>query len=298
MDAIDYRRLAREEIPRELTLLPRPCRRLYLAGTLPPASAPRVAMVGSRSPSPGGERRAYALARGLASAGVVVVSGLARGIDAAAHRGALDAGGTTVGFLGCGIDVIYPKSSRRIAAEIPERGALLSEYEPGSPPLPYRFVERNRLVAAYTRGTLVVEAGAKSGALITAGLALESGRELWAVPGDPGRPSTAGSNRLLRDGAGVVLDAADVLAALGLLVLQGQDGGTAAAVPAGLSRDEAKVWRALAEGGGDAENLARRTGMGAAALFQALSLLEVGGHIRKDREGYELVRGPGSSTGS
>ena len=160
---------------------PVPVGGFFVAGTLPPEDRPRVAIVGSRAPSAGGERTTYALARGLAAAGVVVVSGLARGIDAAAHRGALDGGGVTVAFLGCGLDVVYPRSSRRLAEEIPARGALVSEYEPGAPPLPYRFVERNRLVAAYTAGTLVVEAGAKSGALITAG----SGA--WSWGGSCGR---------------------------------------------------------------------------------------------------------------
>jgi DNA processing protein len=291
MEPLRHRLLTGEDIPRSLRVLNRPCRRLFVTGTLPPEDHPRVAVVGSRAPSAGGERTTYELARGLAAAGVVVVSGLARGIDAAAHRGALDGGGVTVAFLGCGLDVVYPRSSRRLAEEIPARGALVSEYEAGAPPLPYRFVERNRLVAAYTAGTLVVEAGAKSGALITAGLALELGRELWAVPGDPRRPSTRGSNRLLRDGAGVVLDAGDLLAALGLLSLCMTAGAGAPEPPAGLTGDLARVWRALAEGGaGDAESLSRRTGLTAAALLEALSMLEVGGHICRDREGYELAR--------
>jgi DNA processing protein len=222
-----------------------------------------------------------------------VVSGLARGIDAAAHEGALDAGGVTVAFLGSGLDVVYPRTSRLLAAAIPARGALVSEYPPGTPPLPFRFVERNRLVAAWTRGTVVVEAGAKSGALITAGLALEGGRDVWAVPGDPGRASTTGSNRLLRDGAGCILEAADLLAAPALYgggdpaAAPGTGDARAAQVPPGLSEIEARVWRAVrAAGTADPEALARATGLAAADLFRALSFLELAGHVRRDDGGF------------
>ena len=250
-------------------------------------------MVGSRSPSPGGRRTAYEIARGLARAGVVVVSGLARGIDAASHRGALDGGGITVAFLGNGVDVIYPKSSRDLAAAIPARGALVSEYPPGTAPVPWRFVARNRLVAAYTVGTVVVEAGARSGALITAGLAAGLGRELWAVPGDPARPGTRGSNRLLRDGAGVVLDALDVLAGLGLAGSPDPEGEGAPGPPPGLSPAEDSVWRALARGGtADPEALTRRTGLPAAALLETLSILELAGHVERNEEGYGLASRP------
>jgi len=277
------------------TVTPR-CRRLYVCGSLPPEHVPKVAVVGSRTPSPSGRHTAYEMGRGLARAGVVVVSGLARGIDAAAHQGALDAGGITVAVLGSGVDVVYPRSSRELAAAIPERGALVSEYPRGTPPLPYQFVHRNRLVAAYTLGTLVVEGGARSGALITAGYAVEMSRELWAVPGDPRRPSCQGNNRLLRDGAGVVLDAADVLAAVGLAVHRLDPGEMDP--PADLSDAETAVWKSLTRRGpGDPEALSRRTGLTAAALLEALSLMELAGHIERDGEGYVLVERGGRSHG-
>lgn len=285
-----------EAIPRSLQALSPPCRGLHVLGVLPADPLPRVAVVGSRTPSASGRHVAYELGRELGRAGVVVVSGMARGIDAAAHRGALDGGGTTVAFLGCGIDVVYPASSREIAERIPEQGALVSEYPSGTPPLPYQFVHRNRLVAAYTLGTVVVEGGSKSGALITAGMALEMGREVWALPGDPRRPSCRGSNRLLRDGAGVILDAGDLIAALGLRQAgQGKDGqgNDGVSRPPGLSAGEEKVWDALAtQGPGDPESLSRRTGLTAAALLEALSILELAGHIERDDEGYVLVRHP------
>jgi DNA processing protein len=283
-----------EEIPSCLQSAEPPCQVLHVRGNLPLETVPRVAMVGSRSPSPSGRALAYEMGRGLAKGGVVVVSGLARGIDAAAQQGCVDAGGSTVGFLGCGIDVIYPRSSRELAERIPVRGAVVSEYPPGSQPLPYRFVLRNRLIAAYTQGTVVVEAGARSGALITAGAALDLGKEVWVVPGDPRRPSCRGSNRLLRDGAGVALEAADILSALGL---SGRVDATPLVkqAPRGLEEHETAVWASLAGAGpADPEMLARRTGLPAAKLLEALSMLELSGFVERDEEGYSLIS-PGSS---
>jgi len=277
-------------IPEDLRHIPEPCRTLHVAGAIPDPALPRVAVIGSRTPSPSGRRMAHAMGFGLGRAGVVVVSGLARGIDATAHQGALDAGGITVAFLGGGVDMIYPRSSRDIAAAIPERGALLSEYAPDSPPLPFHFVARNRLVAAYTRGIVVVEAGPDSGALITVSKALELGREVWAMPGDPDRLTTRGSNRLLRDGAGCVLDAEDVLMAIGL-IRRRSDNDVEEPVPPGLSDAEEHVWCALRDGGAaDVELLARRTHLSVAALLEALSWLELGGHVSRVQNAFVLGR--------
>lgn len=278
-------------IPYSLRSLRHPPAALYVRGRLPAETAPRIAVVGTRIPSPGGRETAYALGRDLARAGVVVVSGLARGIDAAAHQGAVDGGGATVGVLGSGIDVLYPRSSRRLAEQMETRGAVISEYGPGFPPRSFHFVQRNRLVAGYTLGTVVVEAGARSGALITAGLALEAGREVWAIPGDPARPSCRGSNRLLRDGAGVILDARDLLAAVGLLAA----GGAASVSPVSpvspvpRTAAERRVLQALAAGAGDAETLARQTGLPAGALLEALSVLEVDRLIVRTEEGFAVA---------
>lgn len=290
-------RLEAGELPATLRGLRPPCRGLYVRGRLPDDPRHRVAVVGSRTPSAGGRRVAYDLGWTLARAGVIVVSGMARGIDAAAHLGAVDAGGTTVAFLGNGVDVIYPRRHRRLAAAIRERGALVSEYPDGTPPLPYHFVARNRLVAAYTRGTVVVEAGARSGALITAGMALELGRDLWAVPGDPLRPVCRGSNRLVRDGAGVILEAADLLAALGLG--PAPEGAPAPGTePAGLGAAERAVWRALETGGAaDTESLSRSTRLPAPELLEALSLLELSGAVERDGDGYRVATGGRSVSG-
>jgi DNA processing protein len=187
---------------------------LYLAGADVPLED-SVAVVGSRAPTQPGREFAGELARDLAAAGWTVVSGMARGIDAAAHEGALRGGGKTVAVLGCGVDVLYPPEAGRLRSRILEQGALVSEYPPGTPPLPRHFPARNRIISGISRGVVVVEAPSRSGALITARLALDQGREVMAVPGNPLFPHTAGSNRLIREGAEPVTGAADVTAALG-----------------------------------------------------------------------------------
>jgi len=174
-----------------------------------------VAVVGSRAPTGPGREFARILSGELAAARWTVVSGMARGIDAAAHRGAMRAGGVTVAVLGCGVDVAYPREHADLRDEILEKGAIFSEYPPGSLPLAHRFPERNRIVSGLSRGVIVAEAPERSGALITARLALEQGRDVMVVPGNPWFAHTAGSNRLLREGAAPVCSVADVHGVLG-----------------------------------------------------------------------------------
>jgi DNA processing protein len=176
-----------------------------------------VAVVGSRAATGLGLAFARALGRDLAAAGVVVVSGLARGVDAAAHRGALDAPGRTVAVLGSGLDRLYPPENDVLARAIEKAGAVASEFPLGSCPWKSHFPRRNRTIAGWARATVVVEAGARSGALSTARAALEEGRDVMAVPGHPSQPGASGTNALLRDGAALVRGAEDVLAELGLL---------------------------------------------------------------------------------
>jgi DNA processing protein len=190
---------------------------LWVRGRLLPAEGERsVAIVGARAATPLGQGFARVLAADLAAAGVTVVSGLARGIDAAAHAGALEAGGRTVAVLGSGIDRPYPSQNAALAEAIARTGALVSEFPPGTTPWKANFPRRNRTIAGWSRLVVVVEASERSGALITARVALEEGRDVMAVPGHPSWPGAAGTNALLRDGAGVVRDARDVLAELGL----------------------------------------------------------------------------------
>jgi DNA processing protein len=178
-----------------------PAPSLWVRGALEDHDTLAIAIVGSRRATPYGLEVAAMLARDLAARGVTIVSGFARGIDSAAHRAALEAGGRTVAVLGCGIDVAYPPENRRLADEVAARGALVTQFPPGTAPLPYHFPTRNRTLAALALGVVVVEAAERSGSLSTAGFAADLGREVYAVPGKITSPTSAGVHRLLRDGA-------------------------------------------------------------------------------------------------
>jgi DNA processing protein len=210
--------LSRQELPPLLRAIHDPPRRLYLRGEGEPELLERqaVAIVGARACSPYGRQVGRMLGRELAAAGLVVVSGLARGVDGEAHRGALDAGGHTVAVLGCGIDLDYPASNVALARAIAASSLIVSEYGPGIEPLPFRFPARNRIVAGLCAATIVVEARERSGALITADFALEEGREVFAVPGEITSRLSEGTNALLRLGATPLTCAADVLEAFGI----------------------------------------------------------------------------------
>ena len=224
------------------------------------SSRPAVAIVGARACSGYGASVARMLGRELARAGLVVVSGLARGVDAEAHRGALEAGAATVAVLGCGIDRDYPAAHAQLARCIAERGLLVSEYAPGVEPAPWRFPARNRIVAGLCAAAVVVEARERSGALITADLALEEGREVFAVPGEIGSALSVGANNLLKLGASPLTAPADVLASFGLdEPARPVDGGLLDLLPA------------------TADELVRRTGMTAAGVARALVELELAG---------------------
>lgn len=190
---------------------------LFVRGRLVAGEGDRVvSVVGARAATRVGQEFARELASGLAAAGLVVVSGLARGIDAAAHQGALDARGRTIAVLGSGLDRLYPPEHEALARTIASEGAVVSEFPLGTGPWKANFPRRNRVIAGWGRAVVVVEAGARSGALVTARAALDEGRDVMAVPGHPSCPGAAGTNALLRDGAVLVRDAADVLAELGI----------------------------------------------------------------------------------
>jgi DNA processing protein len=261
----------REGYPSLLAELHDPPSRLYLrGGSAELLRRPAVAIVGARSCSPYGAQVARELARDLAAAGVVVVSGLARGIDGEAHRGALAAGGVTVAVLGCGIDRDYPRSHTELARRIAEDGLIVSEYPPGVEPVPWRFPARNRIVAGLSLATVVVEARERSGALITADFALELGRDVFAVPGEITSALSAGANDLLRQGAAPLLSPDDVLGAIGL------QRAPPAAV-ASLSPAAETVRATLRDGARAADELARAVGLESAELATALVELELAG---------------------
>ena len=228
-----------------------------------------VAVVGARSCSPYGAQVARTLGRELGSAGLVVVSGLARGVDGEAHRGALEAGGATVAVLGCGIDRDYPAAHRELAARIRATGLTVSEYAPGVEPAPWRFPARNRIIAGLSAATVVVEARDRSGALITADLALEEGREVFAVPGEITSALSSGTNDLLKLGACPLTASTDVLELFGLT--------GAEAEPVELGSSAEAVLARLRDGPASADELARATGLDAGTLASALTELELAG---------------------
>lgn len=281
MEVFTLRR-AEPGYPAPLERLAEPPARLRLRGRLP--EAPRVAVVGARLSDEYGEAMAGAIAAGLARAGVSVVSGGAQGVDAAAHRGALEAGGHTVAVMGCGLGHAYPAGHRDLFERIvASGGALVSEYDDDFRPERWTFPERNRIVAALCRAVVVVRAGERSGALITAGWARRLGVPVLAVPGEVGHPLSAGPLSLLRSGARAAADAADVLREIGVAP-------AAAAPPAAEpGGDAGVVLRALGRRGRHADEVAREAGLGAGATLAALLSLELQGLVEQ-RPGQRFRR--------
>ena len=271
-----------EQYPIELLDLSTPPDPLYAIGLVSALTKPRVAIVGTRNSTGYGERTARSLTRALVRAGVSVISGMARGIDAAAHRTAIEEGGNTVAVLGTGIDVAYPVGHRQLHRSIGEHGLVLSENPPGATAHAGAFPKRNRIIAALAPVTIVVEAGFKSGALNTASQALELGRIVAAVPGPIDSPQSQGSNQLLRDGAVMIASVEDALALLGVSAPKDRP------VPV-LPENERRVWDALAEGWSDVDALAGKAGLGTPECLVAITSLEimglvecsVGGEIRR-----------------
>ena len=256
---------------------------LFRRGPGTPDSERTIAVVGTRAASSYGLRTAYALGRELGRWGWTVVSGMARGIDAAAHAGALDAGGQTIGVLGTGLDREYPAENRDLYRRMRSHGLLLSEFEPGAPPTRSAFPRRNRVIAALARGVIVVEAGGRSGALNTADHALDLGREVLAVPGRIDDPGAAGCLRLLRQGAGLVSGVQDVFDALGWLCLEPQapepEEGSAPAVD-GSSGDR-RLLGALSRGPCSPDELALGLEMHVTKVLGGLGRLELEGWVER-----------------
>jgi DNA processing protein len=242
---------------------------------------PAVAVVGARACSSYGSHVARSLGGELAHAGVVVVSGLARGVDGEAHRGALEAGGHTIGVLGCGIDRDYPASHRELARRIADTGLIVGEYPPGVAPAPWRFPARNRIVAGLCVATVVVEARERSGALITADLALEEGRDVFAVPGEITSTLAAGTNGLLRLGAIPLTRVEDVLEHLGI--------ARKASEPRPREGVAAVLLDKIGAGPVTADELVRSTGVDPGSVAATLIELELAGLIGEDAGTYREV---------
>ena len=286
IDAADYPPLVRET--------PGAPDALYVAGDVAALWQPQIAIVGSRNASHAGLANARSFARAFVAAGFAITSGLAEGIDAAAHSAALDAGGATIAVLGTGPDLVYPKRHRELAERIAANGALVSEFPPGTPGRPAHFPQRNRIIAGLALGTLVVEAGLRSGSLITARNASEQGRDVFAIPGSIHHPLARGCHRLIRDGAMLVETADEVIEALGPLAgrlglhLRARLGASeppSAATPAPPDADRARLLAALGHETLGVDALVERTGFDLQALSSLLLMLELEGEIAAERGG-------------
>jgi len=288
------------EYPALLLAVPTAPATLHVRGSLVEGDALAVAVVGSRRATPYGLEVAETLAADLAARGVTIVSGLARGIDTAAHRGALRVGGRSIAVLGSGVDVVYPPENARLAEEIVARGALVSQFAPGTPPLPHHFPTRNAVIAGLSLAVVVVEAAERSGSLITARLAAELGREVLATPGRVTAPESRGANRLIQDGAALALGWEDVVAALPERWracvdtrerMEATDARGAAAA-SGAGRPSAATRRVLSLLGEDPleiDHVIERSGLGAGPVSAALLDLELEGRVRQI-EGKRFVR--------
>jgi DNA processing protein len=282
--------------PRYLRPLADPPVLLYCQGDLACLTRPAVAIVGSRAATSYGKRISFELARELARRGICVVSGMALGIDGQAHAGALAGGGTTIGVLGCGADVVYPPQHRALFAEVGSRGLLLTEYPLGSKPEGFHFPERNRIISGLSLGVVVVEASPKSGSLITAGLALEQGREVFAVPGRIDSMKSQGAHRLLQQGARLVHSVDDILDELslaGMFAGHAPD-GLQDPQPVPMTAAEQQLWHCLDVYPLTVDHLVRQTGFASAQVLSLLLELELKGLVRQlPGQEYERLAGEG-----
>jgi DNA processing protein len=270
--------------PPLLAAIPDPPPLLYLHGNPEILQLPQLAIVGSRNPSRFGQETAAEFARHLITAGLTITSGLAIGIDGQAHTGALAAGGKTIAVTGTGLDRVYPASQRELAHRIAESGALLSEFSPGTPPLAGNFPRRNRIISGLSLGTLVVEAAQRSGSLITARLALEQGREVFAIPGSIHNPLARGCHSMIRQGAKLVETATDILEELGALLgmLQEESASPTAIASQNcteLDSDYQQLLDCVEFDPITADQLITQSGLTAESVSSMLLLLELEGYI-------------------
>lgn len=251
---------------------------LYVRGTLSSTDDWAIAVVGTRSPTTYGKEATHQIVTELARNGVTIVSGLASGIDSVAHKAALEADGRTIAVLGCGVDIIYPDRNRALAEQIIEHGALISDYPIGTRPLGANFPPRNRIISGLSRGTLVTEAGEKSGALITVEFALEQGRDVFAVPGSIFSQKSKGVHALLRNGAVLASGAQDILEELNMTAVSMQQ-EVAAVLPEDPT--EATLLLHLSKEPQHVDALCRASGMAAPQVAATLAMLELKGYVRQ-----------------
>jgi len=284
-------RLEDEDYPPLLRRIPGPPEALYVAGDPGALWQPQIAIVGSRNPTAGGLDLARAFAAELSRSGFAITSGLASGIDATAHQAALDAGGVTIAVNGTGLDQVYPASSTALAGRIVAQGAMVSELPPGTGPQRFHFPTRNRIISGLSLGVLVVEAGINSGSLITARLAADQGREVFALPGSVHNPLARGCHRLIKQGARLVESTADILEELAPLArqlaldlreqLEGEQTPAATAAPLPEDPEYARLWKALGHDPVSIDRLSERSGLAAREVSSMLLLLELRGLIER-----------------
>ena len=283
-------RIIDEDYPENLKNIYDPPPLLYIRGRLEAADKKAVAIVGSRKATGYGKDMAKELACGLALRGITVISGMARGIDTCAHEGALEVGGRTVAVLGCGVDIAYPPENRNLACNILKSGAVISEFAVGMGPMPANFPARNRIISGLSMGTVVIEAGEKSGSLITAEFALEQGREVFAVPGNAKEQESKGANKLIKEGAKMVTCVEDILEEFSgmeysKLIMQ----KAAVKEYVGLDDDERKIMENLDTEPVHIDDMSRRTEYNTQKINSLLTMLELKG-ILKQLPGKFFIR--------
>ncbi|MBI3671689.1 DNA-protecting protein DprA [Candidatus Azambacteria bacterium] len=271
MQEIKEVKIKDKNFPESLRNIPKAPERIFVRGEILPEDKVAIAIVGARKCTSYGKQVAYDFAYALAKNGVTIVSGLAIGIDGEAHKGALDAGGRTLAVLGSGIDdnSIYPYSHKSLADRVLENGALISEYEPGTPSLKHQFPERNRIVSGLSLGVLIVEAKEKSGSLITAGIALEQGKDIFAVPGQIFAQSSKGTNKLIQEGAKLVLEPQDILDELEIA------GVNIKKQKIELTETEEKILKHLKDETMHINDIIKRSGLAANSVLTAITMLEM-----------------------
>lgn len=271
--------LADADYPQALLNIPDPPILLYVKGPRDLLNHPALAIVGSRSATPQGERNAEAFAQALSDVGLCIISGMAQGIDAAAHRGALRGQGSSIAVVGTGLDRIYPASHRELAHTLADQGVLVSEFALGTPPLPANFPRRNRLISGMSLGCLVVEASLQSGSLITARLAMEQNRDVFAIPGSIHAPQSKGCHALIKQGAKLVESAQDVLEELGSLFQPSPICRPASTEAETLASSEASLLAHLGYDAVDLDTLSTRSSLTIAQLSAMLLTLELNGRV-------------------
>ncbi|MBI3399112.1 MAG: DNA-protecting protein DprA [Deltaproteobacteria bacterium] len=276
------------DYPDALRSMPDPPPYLYVKGTIGKEDNNAVAIVGTRNPTQYGVTATENLSRALAGAGITIVSGMARGIDSVAHMGAIAGNGRTIAVLGSGIDVIYPPENKKLYEDIAANGAVVSEFPFGTKPVATNFPQRNRIISGLVKGVLVIEASEKSGSLITAQLALDYGRDVFALPGNTTSFKSKGTNKLIKNGAKLVEDAGDILEEMAISVEAGLKSASTITIPPNLSPEEGKIITLLDEPC-FIDTIIQKTGLPAAKISALLLDMELKGLV-KQQAGKQFVR--------